>query len=63
VTNARHIGDGMTQLCAEFTALSRTDDAETCEEVEVQLCAFLTLALGGGEWSVLYSGRIATGTY
>jgi len=53
----------MTQLCAEFTTVSRTDDAETCEEVELQLHAFLTLALGGGEWSVSYSGRIVTGTY
>lgn len=63
MTNARLIGDGMTQLSAEFTTLSCTDDTETCEEVEVQLHAFLTSALGGGEWSVSYSGRLATGTY
>jgi len=31
--------------------------------VDVQLHAFLTSALGGGEWSALCSGRFTPGAY
>jgi hypothetical protein len=34
---------------------------KTCEEVEVQLCAFLTSALDGNEWSDLHFGILILG--
>jgi hypothetical protein len=43
--------------CRDILCLSKHDGVETYGGVEVQLHAFLTSVLGGGEWSASRPGR------
>jgi hypothetical protein len=44
-----------------YLCLTKHHTIKTCEGVEVYLYAFLTLAVGGGKWSVLRPCRITPG--